>query len=309
MKISLDNGATWNPATNTIGATTYSYAATLTGINTLQVRVEDAAGNYSTPKVQAYQYDPNPPIITISAIGGTDSIVSGVAGDAIVTGTADANSTVNITRTTGGTLLGTATTDASGNYSYTLTGANITTLGQNSGDSITVTQTDTAGNTGTSAAFAITNVDTVDPTVNTFSPTLGQGSGGVNRVSTSANIVITFAENIALDTGNITIRSTSSTGIAFETYNVATNTNNLFVSGATLTINPGGTSGTNLTSNRTYYVVIDATAITDTAGNAYAGTSSYNFATPIVLDLNGDGVQYVDPVSYTHLTLPTILRV
>ena len=184
VKISLDNGATWSNATNTIGSTAYTYAATLpTGANTLQVRVEDAAGNFSTAKTQAY------------------------------------------------------------------------------------------------------NFDNANPTVSAFSPTDSQS--GVSR---TGDIVITFAENIDLATGNITIRSTSSTGTAFETYNVATNTTNLSVSGATLTINPSGT----LSSSRTYYVVIDATAITDIAGNAYAGTSSYNFATPIVLDLNGDGVQYVD---------------
>jgi hypothetical protein len=183
VKISLDNGTTWNTATHTIGSTTYSYAGTLTASNTLQVRVEDAAGNFSTAKSQAY------------------------------------------------------------------------------------------------------TLDNANPTVSTFSPTDNQSG-----VSKSGDIVITFAENIDLGTGSITIRADSSGGSTFEAYDVAKNPSNLSISGATLTINPSNT----LSSTTTYYVVISSTAITDIAGNAYAGTSSYNFATPIVLDLNGDGVQYVD---------------
>src|SRR3569832_2779550 len=54
---------------------------------------------------------------SITSIGGSDSIVSGVTNDAQVVGTADAGS--NVTIRTGTTVLGTATADSNGNWAYT----------------------------------------------------------------------------------------------------------------------------------------------------------------------------------------------
>ena len=58
VKISLDNGGTWQTATATEGSNTFTLSGvTLTGSNTLQVRVEDAAGNAGTSTAQAYVLD------------------------------------------------------------------------------------------------------------------------------------------------------------------------------------------------------------------------------------------------------------
>ena len=89
-------------------------------------------------------------------------MVSGLGGDSAVIGTAEASRVVSVY--SGTTLLGTTTAGLTGAWSYSLTGANITTLGQGSGKSITASQTDAAGNVGTSSAFTL-GVDTASPTV------------------------------------------------------------------------------------------------------------------------------------------------
>ena len=88
--------------------------------------------------------------------------MSSLASDNRVVGTAEASRSVSISF--GATVLGSTTTDASGNFSYALTGTNLTTIGQVSSKTITASQTDAAGNTGTSAPFDF-SVDTVAPTL------------------------------------------------------------------------------------------------------------------------------------------------
>ncbi|NDG65260.1 MAG: hypothetical protein EBY29_17645, partial [Planctomycetes bacterium] len=217
---------------STLGNGTISVSASAT----------DAAGNTSTLGSSSFTLDTVAPTVTISAVGGVDSVVSSVTGDAIVTGTAEANSTVSITQTVGGALLGTTTTNASGNYSYTLTAANITTLGQGA-DSITVTQTDAAGNTGSSAAFAI-SVDTVAPTV-----TAVTDSTSASVTNQPITFTATFGEAVVgtVGTGNFTatngvvssvtmIDSTHYTVVVTPNANVAAgNTVALSLVGGTLT--------------------------------------------------------------------------
>ena len=111
--------------------------------------------------------------------------------------------------------------------------------------------------------------DTTPPTASTFTP-----ADTATAVSETSDIVLTFNEAIQKGTGTIEIRSLSATGSIFESYNAATSTN-VTVSGSTLTINPTGT----LASNTHYFVVLPSGSVKDTAGNAYAGTSTYDFTT------------------------------
>jgi len=80
----------------------------------------------------------------------------GVAGNTattsadLVTGTADAGSVVTIH--SANSILGTVTADGAGNFSYTLTAVNVTTLGQETNKTITASITE-AGETFTSTAF------------------------------------------------------------------------------------------------------------------------------------------------------------
>ena len=68
-----------------------------------------------------------------------------------VTGTAEANSLVTIHSEH--SVLGTVTADSAGDFSYTLTTVNVSTLGLEANKTITASITDTAGDTVTSTAF------------------------------------------------------------------------------------------------------------------------------------------------------------
>jgi hypothetical protein len=128
--------------------------------------LSDAAGNAvanaDLTSLAALAVDTVAPVVSISSVGGADSTVKALASDHAVVGTAEVGRPVTIK--TGANTLGTATADASGHWSYMLTTANISTLGQGSNKSIMASQTDVAGNVGTSAVFKF-SVDTVAPTV------------------------------------------------------------------------------------------------------------------------------------------------
>jgi hypothetical protein len=109
----------------------------------------------SGPKIMATSLLINAPVI--SAVGGSDRVVSGLLNDNLVTGTALAGTTITVS--SGSTTLGTTTTGSNGAWTYTLTPANLTTLGQGA-DSITAVARDPVGNTSVaSTAFTFT-VDT-----------------------------------------------------------------------------------------------------------------------------------------------------
>ena len=155
------------------------------GSKQITATVSDAAGNpaVSDPPNISFIYDSVAPTVAITSVGsvGTTGVVSSVAGDATVVGTAEAGRVVTIS--SGANVLGTATANGSGAFTYTLTPENITTLAQGGGKSITAAQTDAAGNTGTSAP-ALFSIDTVAPTA----PALVLGTG-VTLGATSAEAV------------------------------------------------------------------------------------------------------------------------
>ncbi|HEY0587647.1 MAG TPA: Ig-like domain-containing protein [Pseudoduganella sp.] len=78
--VSMDNGSTWTAATATVGASTWSLSGvTLTGSNTMRIKVSDTAGNDGTVRTQAYIYDATAPATTFSGLAFSND--SGVAGD------------------------------------------------------------------------------------------------------------------------------------------------------------------------------------------------------------------------------------
>jgi hypothetical protein len=106
--------------------------------------------------------DTTPPALIpeITSIGGADSIISSQSGDNTVVGTAEASREVSIFF--GDNLLGTTTANGSGGFSYALSAADLTTIGEGSNKTITAQQTDGAGNTGSSEPFSFV-VDTTAP--------------------------------------------------------------------------------------------------------------------------------------------------
>jgi methionine-rich copper-binding protein CopC len=129
---------------------------------------------------------------------------------------------------------------------------------------------DLAGNiySGTTV-YDFTTVDTIAPTVSTFSPT-----DGATQVAANSNVTLTFSEAIQRGTGTIQIRSGSATGTLVESFDAATSSR-LSISGTTLTIDPT----INLAANTQYFVTFDSGTIQDLAGNIYSGTTVYDFAT------------------------------
>jgi Ca2+-binding RTX toxin-like protein len=138
--------------------------------------------------------------------------------------------------------------------------------------------TDTAGNnyagiTGNST-WNFTTVapaaDTTPPTASSFSP-----ADNATGVGVGANLVINFSEAIQKGTGNLVIKKLSDNSVV-ET--IALTADDITVSGSELTINPTA----DLEEGTDYYVEIPNGAITDTAGNNYAGItgdSTWNFTT------------------------------
>jgi len=148
------------------------------GNTTISVTAIDAAGNTSTASTRSVLIDtlaPTAPAIT--NIGGADSTVSSVTGDAQVVGTAEANS--NVTVRFGTTVLGTATTGSNGSWAYALTSANITTIGQGSNKTITASAVDAAGNTSLSASrtFAVDTLAPNGPSITNVTDNVGSITG------------------------------------------------------------------------------------------------------------------------------------
>jgi uncharacterized delta-60 repeat protein len=115
--------------------------------------------------------------------------------------------------------------------------------------------------------LTVTAPDTTAPIASTFSP-LDEATG----IAISSNIVLTFNEAVVRGVGNIVLKT--SAGVTVATYD-ATSSTNLSISSSTLTINPTS----DLINGTGYNVEFAAGTIKDLAGNAYAGTTTYNFTT------------------------------
>lgn len=126
--------------------------------------------------------------------------------------------------------------------------------------------TDMAGNpyagiSGTTAwNFSTVSVDTAPPQTISLSP-----ADDVSGVAAGANLVLQFNEAVVAGNGNIVIRSGNQ---VIRTIAV-TDTSQVTISGSTVTINPAA----DLPAGAAISVTIDAGALRDQAGNAFAGIS------------------------------------
>lgn len=135
---------------------------------------------------------------------------------------------------------------------------------------------DLAGNgfAGTSSYdFTTGAADTSAPVVSSTAPL--DGAAGI---AVDSNLVFTFNEAIQRGSGTLQLRRDSSSGSLVESFDAATSSA-LTISGSSLTINPTA----DLSTDGRYVLVIPSGAIRDLAGNAYAGTSSFDFTTPDTL--------------------------
>ena len=154
---------------------------------------------------------------------------------------------------------------------------------------------DSAGNSyagiSSTTAFSFTTGDNTSPTLSSSSP-----ADNATDVARDANIVLNFSESVDVESGNITIKKTSDNSTV-ETIDVTSGQ----VTGtgtSQITIDPSS----DLFGGYEYYVLIDATAFDDSAGNSYAGISSTTALSFTVVDMqnpttNKDVVGSIDTQS------------
>ncbi len=158
---------------NGSGVWSFATAALADGGHNFTATATDAAGNTGVASsTLSVTIDTAAPVAPTIASFSTDS---GVVGDGItndntltLSGTAEAGSTVKLYD--GATLLGSATANGSGAWSYT------TAALANGGHSFTATATDAAGNTGAASTALAVTIDTaapVAPTIASFSTDSG----------------------------------------------------------------------------------------------------------------------------------------
>ena len=166
---------------------------------------------------------------------------------------------------------GTLTLDKNGAWQYDLLPGQRTAILDESKNGMDTFAALSVDGTLTSVSILVSSggnaVDTTAPAVSSFNPT-----DGATGVSTTANIVLTFSEAIQRGTGSIVLKNAAGTTI--ETFDGASS-NRLSIAGSTLTIDPTNT----LANGTNYYVTFNSGTIKDLAGNAYAGTTSYDFTT------------------------------
>jgi hypothetical protein len=152
---STDAGSTWTPGSSssfTVAAGSYARGA-------VRVRQIDAAGNSgaSLSSFAAFSVDTSAPAISGLTVGGSDSTITSQLSDQQISGTSTAGQIVAVRH--GGTILGTTVANSSGLFSYSLTPANIQTIGQGSGK--TLSFADPAGNVSAilSPSFSIATLN------------------------------------------------------------------------------------------------------------------------------------------------------
>jgi hypothetical protein len=193
---SRNGGSSWtsvNPVTDgstiTI-ATSFNLPAGTYTAGQLRVRQIDAAGNTGAVAQSSATIwiDTTAPAVTIDAIGGTDAVLSSAtSADALITGTAEASRTVTI-KTPVGVVLGTTQANASGVWSYALTPANITSLGQGDNRQLVASLTDVAGNSS-SVSSAPFRIDTLVQ-AGSISVAGASGTGGTFRIGDTVTATI-----------------------------------------------------------------------------------------------------------------------
>ena len=179
--VSIFDGVSGTLVGTALAAANGSWSFTKFGVaaTTFNLTATDAAGNSSgTPNVQLQP--PGAPAIT------SFSTDSGTVGDGLtndntltLTGTATAGSTVKVYD--GATLLGSATANSNGAWSYT------TTALSNGAHGLTATATDATGVTGPASMALNVTIDAtapVAPTISSFSTDSGVAGDGITNDNT-----------------------------------------------------------------------------------------------------------------------------
>ena len=221
-------------AANGSGAWTYTTSALTNGVHSLAATATDVAGNTSLASTA----------LTVTVAPGTPRIASfskdtGTVGDNITSdntltlnGTAEAGSNVKVYD--GSTLLGSATANGSGGWTYT-------TIALFDGThSFRATATDAAGTSAASTAMSVT-IDTIAPA----SPVIESGSAKGKFVTLDGTAEA--GSTIKVYDGSTLLGSTTTSGSGTWTYETSTLTIGTHGLAATATDVAGNTSGISTT--------------------------------------------------------------
>lgn len=252
--VSLDNGATFARATDTVGSNAWSLAGqTLTGSGTLKVLVIDDAGNRGSATAHTYLFDATAPTIRFSGIvfsndagaSHTDLITNSAAQtiSATLSGALTAGDVVYGSLDNGATW-----TDITSKVSGTTLSWNGVTLA--SSDTLQLRVTDAAGNNGVVASAAYT-LDTTAPNYDVATVGFSNDSG-----PNHSDFITNTATQIV--SGTLTNNLVAGDGVYVSLDNGATWT----AASTAVGSNAWSLSGQTLTASNTLLV-----KVSDTAGN------------------------------------------
>lgn len=293
-------GALGTATANVGGLWSFDYTGTTLpdGSYLFSATATDTSGNASAASADfPVTIDTTAPVAPVIAAISTDSgnlTTDRVTNDTTLqlSGTAEANAVVTLSRTGTG-VLGTATADGAGAWSYDYTG---TTLPEGV-HNFTATATDAAGNLGVaSAAFAVT-VDTTAPAITSASTATGTYGSAFATFTVTAPGAISFSATglpggLTIDSGTGTITGTPASAGSFP---------------ATLTVTD--TAGNAGTGTLTITVAQKALTVAGLVANgkAYDGTTSVTVNTTganlvgvqggdtVTLNLSGLTAAFSDP--------------
>ncbi|SBS30740.1 Cadherin domain protein [Marinomonas spartinae] len=311
--VSLDGGTNWSAATATVGQNTWTLAGqTLTGSNTLKVKVTDTAGNDGEVYNQAYVLDTSAPTKTIaSAAFSADSAVNG---GSIITKTAEqtVSGTLSANLSSGESVYVSLDNGASWTVATASVGSNTWSLaGQTLTESSTlkVKVTDKAGNDGEvySQNYVL---DTTAPTITSITRQTPTGS------STNADSLVyqvAFSEAVSnLDASDFSVAGTTASVTSVSqvgssnVYNITVSGGDLADLNGTVSLGFSGTQNiqdivgnaiTNTTptgSNDAKYDVINSLTVT-TGDNKNDNATFSDYATDLT---DGGGLSLIEAMHY-----------
>ncbi|WP_051337996.1 Ig-like domain-containing protein, partial [Pantoea sp. AS-PWVM4] len=265
ITISDENGVLGSLVVDNTGTWSYTTSVLADGSHTLSVTATDAAGNVSAPATISVQVDATAPDvatgITLSNDNGTTAVGipnNGTTNDStpLLSGSAEAGSVVTISD--GSTVIGSATVDNNGQWSFsvpTLTGTS---------HSLSVTVTDAAGNTSDASTPINFTLDTSAPIATSIVVSNDDGTTPVPLAdgdTTNDNTPLltgTAEENsiITIYDGSVVIGSTTADADGNWSFSTPTLIDGSHTLSATVTDVNGNVS----TASTTFTVAVDATA-------------------------------------------------
>ncbi|MDO9216378.1 MAG: Ig-like domain-containing protein, partial [Lacisediminimonas sp.] len=206
------DGATRLAGNATVTGSTWTYTSTaLTeGVHSLKAVVENAGGNQGAmSSALSLTLDTTAGAAPSSNMVAGDDVINAAEQGSVISGFAEAGATVTLGLDSASR---TVTASSSGTWTYTLTSADITAMGQGAA-TLSIAATDAAGNPSTGVSRTIT-VDTVAPNT----PTINAVAG--NDIINSAEVTSTITGqadagatiSLVLGTGNVRVVTANGNG-------------------------------------------------------------------------------------------------